>query len=509
MDKNGVITISNPQNGIANSAILGNEAIIGCEIFDEPGILKIQTAVEEDSSASNSGGSGGLTPMTGVPIADVTNYNSLNVIQRTILTYTGQLYSISNADSTMASNLSQGWDVCVWNTEFTVVSYAQSGTGYIGIIYHDPTSNSATWFPAKIGSLDGTHYIKLILGKDGYMYFTNGNNLGRITAISYSLGTVTVTSSSTMSGGFILPKNTYGVTMSTLGDKLLIGTQKGYSYSARDQFGYAGLVVWDYVSANADNIIEINENGFNSIISNKNQAYFSAGNDGNIYVTDGTNYQKIKRLPFNRSGFYVASSWVYPNAMCINQRGNLLVGLSANYDANSPTTTGVWEIGLMKDYPTHLPFFSRDGNLGNVSDVKFGMVRVLDENTLAIGVQSGTTYELSKISATVLNTGYTARWRTQAYVVADARNKKTFEQLEFLLSKPLIANQGIKISYRTNLTDDFTEIDTWTYSDIGNVLSHFASASITDAEIVQFEIALNYTSAIFGNNVNLLRTMIY
>lgn len=506
MDKNGIITISNPQNGIAGSSILGNEAIIGCEIFDEPGILKIQAAVEADSSNVNNPNT---VTLTGVPIADVTNYNSLNTIQRTVLTEGGQLLTVTNANSVSATNLAQGWDLCVWNTEFTVVSYAQSGVGYIGVIRHDPAANSSEWHPAEIGSLDGTHYIKLIMGKDGYMYFTNGNNIGRITAISYSVGVVTVTSSSTMSGGFVLPKNTYGVTLSTIGDKLLIGTQKGYSYSARDQFGYAGLVIWDYVSANADNIIEINENGFNAMVSNKNQAYFSAGNDGNIYVTDGTNYQKIKRLPFNRSGFYVASSWVYPNAMCINQRGNLLVGLSANYDANSPTTTGIWEIGLMKDYPTHLPFFSRDGNLGDISSVRFGSVRVLDDNSLAFGVQSGNTYELSRTSITALNSGYTARWRTQAYLVADARNKNTFEQLEFLFSKPLIANQGIKISYRTNLTDDFTEINTWTYSTLGGIMSHFDSASITNAEIVQFEIALNYTSAIFGENVNLLRTLIY
>lgn len=508
MDKNGTITVSNPQNGIASSAILGNEAIIGCEIFDEPGVIKIQQALALDSSGSNTGGSGGLTPMTGVPVADVSNYNSIYTPQRTVLTSTGQLYSITNADATMASNLSQGWDCLVWDTTFTVVSYSQSGVGYIGVIYHDPSANSASWYPAKIGSLDGTHYIKLIMGKDGYMYFTNGNNLGRITNITYSLGTVTVTSSSTMSGGFVLPKNTYGVTMATLGDKLLIGTQKGYSYSARDQFGYAGLVVWDYTSANADNIIEINEQGMNAMISNKNQVYFSAGNDGNIYVTDGVNYQKIKRLPFNRSGYYVASSSVYPNAMCINQRGNLLVGLSANYDANSTTTTGVWEIGLMKDYPTHLPFFSRDGNLGQTNNVYFGTVRVLDDNNIAFGVRSGNNYELS-VTTTTLNTGYTAKWRTQAYFVGSARFKKTFEQLEFMLSKQLIANQSIKISFRTNLTDDFTEIGTYTYTDLGSVLSHMASAGIADAEIVQFEIALNYTSPIFGKNINLIRTLFY
>lgn len=504
MDKNGVISITDPQKGVAQSSILGNEAIIGCEIFDEPGVLKIQTATEADSSQINNPS---YMTITGVPLADVTAVKSTGLSFRTVVTETGQVVSGPNANYLLTTQ-SFGWDACVWSGDFTVVSYASGGSGYIGVIYHDDYGGE-TWFGAKIGSLDAYHYIKLCMGKDGYMYFTNGNNIGRITAISITLGVLSITYTSTNSSGFVLPKNSYGVSLTTLGDKLLIGTQQGNSYSVRSAYPYSSIVIWDYVSANADNIIEVNENGINAMIPNKNQVYFSAGNDGNIYITDGVNYQKIKRLPYNRAGIWVAPATVYPNAMCINQRGNLLVGLSATYDANSPNTTGVWEIGLMKDYPTHLPFFSRDGNLGNVSNVRFGSVRVLDDNTLAFGVQSGSTYELSKTSATALNTNYTARWRTQAYVVSDARDKKTFEQLEFLLTKPLVENQGVKISYRTNLIDDFTTIDTWNYSSIGAVMSHFASASITNAEIVQFEIALNYDSSVFGKNVNLLRTLIY
>lgn len=185
-----------------------------------------------------------------------------------------------------------------------------------------------------------------------------------------------------------------------------------------------------------------------------------------------------------------------------------MVGLSADYNANAPTTTGIWEIQLSQGYPTHLPFFSRDGNLGDTANVRFGSVRVLNSNDMSFGVQSGTSYELSTTSVD-LWTDYMARWRTEAFFVGNARDKKTFEQLEFLFTKPLLTNQGIKISYRKNLQDDFTEIDTWEYSDLGSVISHFAPAEIVDAEILQFEIALNYSSAVFGNNVNLLRTTIY
>lgn len=501
MQKDGSIVISNPQKGIANSAILGNEAIIGCEIFDEPGVIKIQSALEADSSQINNPG---YIVISGVPVADVTNYNSLNTLQRTVLTESGQLMSITNADFAMATNLSQGWDACVWNSTYTVVSYAQSGTGYIGVIYHDPTSNSASWHAAKVGSLTGVYAIKLLLGQDGYMYFTNGQYIGKITDITGgSSPTVTATSNA-----LDLKKGVYAVTMAELGSKLLIGTQRGYSYANRQDFSGADIYPWDRVSSSFSLPVRINENGMNAMISYQNQVYFSAGNDGRIYVTDGTNYQLVKRLPYNRTGFYVAPSWVFINGMCINQRGNLLVGLSANYDANSTTTTGIWEIGLQQGYPTHLPFFSRDGNLGQTSNVRFGSVRVLTDNTLSFGVQSGSTYELSTTALT-LNTSYTARWRTEMFAVGTKRTPKTYEQIEFTFSKPLITNQGIKISYRKNLADNFTEIDTWTYSDLGGVISHFSPAEITDAEFLQLEIALNYTSAVFGNNVNLVRVMLY
>jgi len=503
MDKNGIITITNPQKGIANSAILGNEAIIGCEIFEEPGVLKIASALEADSSEINNPG---YVVISGVPVADVTNYDSAGVVQRTVLTETGQLMSYANADFLLAT-LTKGWDACVWNSNYTVVSYSNGTTGFIGVIYHDNTGSSGTWNPAEISSLTGTHCIKLLMAQDGYMYFTNGNTIGRITAISGTGGSVSVTSSSNV---LDLPNNVYAVTMAELGTNLLIGTQQGISYAVRQNFNFAAIYPWDRTSSSFRLPVYINENGINAMISHRNQVYFSAGDDGKIYVTDGTNYQLVKRLPFTTLGSrYNPTSFVYPNAMCVNQKGNLMVGLSADYNANAPTTTGIWELQLSQGFPTHLPFFSRDGNLGQTANVRFGSVRVLDDDALSFGVQSGTSYELSTTSTTALWSGYKAKWRTEAFFVGNARDKKAFEQLEFLLTKPLITNQGVKISYRKNLQDDFTVVDTWDYPTLGGVISHFAPAEVVDAEILQFEIALDYTSAVFGNNVNLIRVTVY
>lgn len=503
MDKNGIITISNPQKGIANSALLGNEAIIGCEIFEEPGVIKIANALEADSSQINNPG---YITISGVPVADVSNYNTLGNLQRTVLTESGQLMSISNANFALATNLSQGWDACVWNSTYTVVSYAQSGTGYIGVIVHDATDNTASWEPAEIGSLTGTHCIKLLMAQDGYMYFTNGNTIGRITNITGGSGAVTITSSSNV---LDLPPNIYAVTMAELGSNLLIGTQQGISYSVRQNYNFSAIYPWDRTSSSFRLPVYINENGINAMISHRNQVYFSAGDDGRIYVTDGTNYQLVKRLPFTTIGSrYNPTSFVYPNAMCINQKGSLMVGLSANYDSNAAVTTGIWEIALTQGYPTHLPFFSRDGNLGNVSNVRYGSVRALDANSLSFGVQSGSAYELSTTSATALWTGYKAKWRTELFQVGTRRNRKSFNDIEFTLVKPLITNQSVRLAYRKNLKDTFTTIGTFTFADLGGVMSHYSKALVADAEMVQFEISFEYTSAVFGNNVNLMRVIV-
>lgn len=503
MNKEGIITISNPQKGIANSAILGNEAIIGCEIFEEPGVIKIASALVADGSNVNNPG---VVTLTGVPVADVTNYNSLGTVQRVVLTEGGQLMTCGNAGNALSTTLSKGWDACVWNTQFTVVSYTSGGNGYIGVIYHEPTNDSATWFPAKIGSLDGTHYIKLLMGQDGIMYFTNGRYIGRITAISYSAGAVSVTSSSNV---LDLKEGTFAVTMAELGTNLLIGVQKGISYSQRQNFSFAAIYPWDRTSSSFRLPVYLNENGVNAMLSHRNQVYISAGDDGKLYVTDGTSVQLVKRLPFTTLGStYNPTSWVYPNAMCINQKGNLLVGLSANYDSNVATTTGIWEIQLTSGFPTSMPYFSRDGNLGNTDNVKFGSVRVLDNNALSFGVQSGATYELSTTSATALWSDYKAKWRTELFQIGTKKNRKSFSDIEFTLIKPLVTNQSIKLSYRKNLYDSFTTIGTFSYSSLGSVISHYSKALIADAEMVQFEISFDYTSAVFGNNINLMRVIV-
>ena len=497
MNKDKSIIISQFEKGVSDSILSGAESIVGCEIFEEFGVLKIKERSKLDSTRANDNS---YFNVTGLPIADVTD----NAGVRTILTDNGVLFSGTNADFLLASNLSKGWDAVVWDNNYTLVSYTQSGVGYIGVINNTGIGNQ--WNPALIGSLTGTYAIKLLMGQDGFCYFTNGQFIGRITNISTDLitGITTVTSTS---NALDLKRGVYAVSMAELGANLLIGTQKGGSYSVKGNFNFANIYPWDRTSASFRLPVRLNENGVNAMISKDNQVYVSAGINGAIYVTDGTNYQKIKEIPFSRIRKFGASAQVYLNAMCFDQMGNLLVATSTLSDAtpNTTTTHGVWEIRLSSGYPINLAYTLINNAVGQDFPVYIGYVRTKETDTVAFGTLYSNIGEIVETDF-IKNDNYKATYDTGFYVVGNFDHKKTYEHINILFLEPLISGQSIKVSYRKNPVESFTELGTWGFSEIGNVISHSARASISDVEMVQFRIQLTQnTTTPFPSNVRLVK----
>lgn len=496
MQKDNSIVLSDFQKGAQDSALLGAESIVGCDIFGELGVLKIKERSTLDSTRANDNT---YYDVTGLPIADVTDGAS----HRTILTENGVLFSNTNANFLEASNLSKGWDAVVWNDSYTLVSYAQSGVGYIGVLNFSGVGNE--WNPGVIGSLTGVHAIKLLMGEDGYCYFTNGNYIGRITAISTSGGGTTTATST--SNALDLPRNVYAVTLAELGSNLLIGTQQGASYGVRGNFNFANIYPWDRTSASFRLPVKIRENGVNAMIQKDNQVFISAGINGAIYLTDGVNYQKIKEIPFSKVKRWGASTQTFLNGMCIDQEGRLLVGTSTLSDStpNTATTHGVWEIKLTSGYPINLAYTLINDAVGKDYPVYIGYVTTTGYDSIVFGTLYSTVGQIVTTDF-VKNSSYKATYDSQLFIVGTCDNKKTYENINFTFSEPLIADQGIKVSYRKNTSETFTEIGTWNYSDIGGVISHSDSALIADAELVQLRVQLTQaTNTPFPSNVKLIR----
>lgn len=495
MQKDGSIIIGDFNKGIGESALFGAEAIVGMDIFDEPGILKIKDAGLEASDYYNTI----LGFDKGILLAETVNENG-------IVSNTTDTGLIIHNDAILTGPFTKGWDCLTWDNDFTVYSYVEGGSGKIGIVSRK--TGSAVWHAAKITSLTATHYIKLLKAQDGYIYFTNGRYIGRITNISEAAGVVTVTSTS---NALDLTLGVYATTICELGGDLLVGAQKGLNYEAKVDFQFANIYKWDRTSSSFRLPMQVNEFGINAMLQKDNQVYFSAGVWGNIYVTDGTNFQKIKTLPFAKVKKFGVTSTVYPNAMCINQAGNLLVGLSTyvNNLNDGSTKFGVYEIFLTQGYPATLSYSGLDGDVGGDSLLLIGYVSTLYYNYLRYGMRNydGGNVDKIMISNGPKNTNFRASYESQYYIVGTRSNRKTYQTLEFLLLEPLVDGQFIEFSYRKGIDEAWSEITSIQFGGMTGV-SHLVPAVIADAELLQIRVRMSQTNGSSTSNVKLLRIIL-
>ena len=496
MQKDGSIIISNFQSGTADSAILGASNIVGCDIIDELGVLKISETADLLPGGVNTFASGS----NGLTIARTENDNG----ELGYLKSNGHLFYESPTNTALVINLSVGRDMVVWDSNFTVVSYAQSGVGYIGVIFKAGVNNFL-WHPAKVGGLTGSYNIKLMTSQDGNIYYTNGNTIGRITNITEAAGVITVTGSTNVLN---LERGVYATTLVELGGDILIGTQKGSSYEVRGSRTFANIYKWDRVSSSFRLPMQVRENGINAMIQKDNLIYFSAGVYGNIYVTNGTNYEKLKTIPFTRIKKFGATSQVYSNAMCVSQRGTLLIGVSTLGDSTPNTLSyfGVYEMTLSGQIS--LAYLPISGRTGQNAPLYIGVVYTTNSQGVSYSTQESTNYEVvTTIHRKITN--YIATYESQLYIVGSRKSRKSYQDLEFTFSEPLQVGQGIKVSYRKDINASWTLIGTWDYSTIGGVISHYTKALIADAELVQIQIKLTQTGGTaFPYNTKLVKLIL-
>ena len=74
--------------------------------------------------------------------------------------------------------------------------------------------------------------------------------------------------------------------------------------------------------------------------------------------------------------------------------------------------------------------------------------------------------------------------------------KKQFVEVEFQLSEPFQAGQGLALSYRNRLDEDFKIIGTFTHTTLGAISSHVhPQPGILPCEFVQIKAALENGSS--------------
>lgn len=474
MDKNGVLTIGDWQKGQADSPYLGFSLIKDCEVFETPGVLKIANRLVSS-----------FTPAS-LPTC------RLNTSSGTFIgTEGGTLYRNGVSFQT---GLGFIYDIA----EYKDYLYVTHGTS---ISRYGPLSVAPTWSAGWATGLAAGYYKKMLVGKDDAVYVTNGGLIGKINNSGWT------------SNALDLPEGQYACTLAELGKDLMIGTHAGSNWFDRINYRVANIYPWDRVSSSVRLPVTLNESGVHQLLSDNNRLYIVAGIRGNVYVTDSTNYVKIKRLPWNQSRNFGASVKFYPNAITMSNNNSLLIGTSTASDAYGSTGSsarhGVYEIQLTSGYPTVFKHTASDGTFGSATTFATGVLSLGAGDDLYMGWQSGSSYGFDTTDFRMYP-DYAAVAESQLFEVGTRLERKTFQNIEFVLGKPLTTGQEIRISYRKNLTASYTTIGTFTFATLGAVISHNTNALISEAELVQIKVEITQPIiASFGENIELLRVRLW
>lgn len=489
MDKNGVLIINEYQKGQVKHPIYGFGLLKNVEVFENQGIAKLKNRSVLNSSISPSQ----------LPIAEVYDIYG-NTYTLTGSTGRGDVYK--NGDIIQA-NVDDGWDLAIYKDYLWI-----RHSSYLSC--YGPLNNAPQLFNNIDTGYDTYSNGKLLVGQDDFLYTGNGNYIAKIDVTASGTPGTTPTLSVNKSA-LDLPNGQYVTTMVEFGTKIAIGTCGTPEYINRNNLPTARIYTWNRQLGTlgnpglADLPVIFNESGINAIYQHANKLYVSAGTQGNIYVCDGTNYQRIQILSYTKNG-YDYSSTVYSNALTISNKGNLLVGLSGVY-ANI-VRTGVYEINLNDSkYPVEYLITSGMTTIPTINEgiaVKIGFINSKTFQTRNIGWSYSSTFGVDTSDSYAYNS-FGGVIESPLFRVGDFYKKKTFEHIQFSFASPLVRGQQIRLSYRLNDNGDYIEIGTWGFNTLGGVISYADTCSISDAEFIQIKIELDQElTTDYGNNLNLI-----
>lgn len=218
---------------------------------------------------------------------------------------------------------------------------------------------------------------------------------------------------------------------------------------------------------------------FYGVAYNKNQLYFGCSASINATPTGGFSGTFTGSLLSNATSATLSTSWVVPNVTNIQvtfSNGDKRMAV-VSYGSTSIT----WTIGLSS---------SASSSFSYVANSNYAGLWAIDIDTKALRVpvlcstNTGTVTSIFTLPSSVIGYSIFTAWFStttnfgidgslstpytsygSSYIVYDMipvgqfLTKKTFSNLEFKLAAPLASGEAIKISYRTNMNENFTLID--------------------------------------------------
>lgn len=385
---------------------------------------------------------------------------------------------------------SSGDDTNIWEFMTDVASSVGTGATYWKnhiLLGRDTTIDSfsistGTARTSLVGNLQSNSYHTMLVGQDDIVYYGNGRYIGSIQELSgQTFNPGNSSSFSANNQALDLPQDYSVRCFSELGRNLLIGTVFG----GGSQNKIGDIFPWDRVSLSFNLPIRVGENGIYSLLTSNNLTYIVAGQEGKMYVTNGTSVELVRNLPIEVDDFTIISE---PDAIDVH-KGEILYGISETAGTTPPI--GVYGI---KDNTIRCANIISTGSNGTATAVRIGSVLSVSNNDYYVGWSDGTDAGIDRIGLSSNRyTGYSAFIESPYYVIGTRKKQASIDNIDFELDRALATGEGIRISYRTNLSTsftDFTELITVDFATYGAVKNFPINKSLTNLEGIQFKIAI-------------------
>jgi len=327
-------------------------------------------------------------------------------------------------------------------------AFMQQGIDYLPISnMQDPTKNPSdgweyTWQTAE-SSVAGHRAIS---ATDDVLYFCNGPAVGSVIEVAGEIFDPTDSTTYTYaSTALALPTWERATCLAQLGTSLLVGGTSNYIYP------------WDRISTSFSYPIVCAENLITCMVTMNSSTYVFAGNRGRIYITNGSNIQEFKKIPDYLSGTtnpYFQWGW----AMYWKDQLYFTVSCTSNSGSVINNFAGLWAIDIESTkalrMTNSLSYGTYAGSIPTIAPM--GAQFPTGDGIFAFwyngaGGVDYTTSNPDPNQPTIID--------TDIIPIGTFLNKKNYTSLEFKLAKPLVAGETMSLSWRPNLTDDFTLLD--------------------------------------------------
>jgi len=158
---------------------------------------------------------------------------------------------------------------------------------------------------------------------------------------------------------------------------------------------------------------------------------------------------------------------------------------------------GVWSMmRTSKGNILNLEHVISTGNYGSTTVVKISALLPISRDEILVGWRDDTSYGIDKTTNTSRVTSYAGYFDSPLYQVGTYWSKRTLSEMEIILAKELASNEGVRVKYRVNLTDSFSNpIVTFDNTTYGAVNSHNPwNIPSINTDFIQFRVELTGTT---------------